>query len=405
MEKHFSFYFVVSSIDRIRQLFIYLWIPVIFPFRCSRIMYLILYHGIDNLEFWGAVIRLVSIAFTLLMLFKAMEWSDVARHRLGLFILWTTRVFFLILILEQTKQDRDANTIFSFITCFFLGGFATPNFSEYMALAILASLVRPGKLLMSHWPSYSEQIAEITYQHTLILALCIGVHWTVHSDIRREWLRSPSLRFDPEKPGTRADHDEGGERRNAEDEWDLLRDDYFSHADHMDMSAQAQQVFFATSHRWRGCRSGRGGVRRSGPPSRSGLPGRRTVCRGGIVRRTSSAPGRRAWSMRFFAHTHISLVDSNNGRNSAWRTKAFSHLHFADALPATTIHEPPPPLQPSACAFAAIQPRKCFPESLRASAASAPPPQALAHSPPPSPKNISPESVRRSCAFAERRRA
>ena len=202
-----------------------------------------------------------------------MEWSDIARHRLGLFILWTARVFFLIAILEQTKQDRDANTVFSLILSVFLGGFGIPNFFEYLALAILALLVRPCKLLMSHGPSYSEQIAEITYQHMLFLALCISVHWTIHSDMRREWLRSPSLRFDPEKPGTRADHDEGGERRNAEDEWDLLRDKYFSQADHMEMSAQAQQVFFL-QHRTDGEEVEAGAAASAGADRHPGAAGR-----------------------------------------------------------------------------------------------------------------------------------
>ena len=64
MERYFSFYFVVSNVDRIRQMFRYLWIPVIFPLRCFHIIYMILYQGIDNLEFLGAMEFFHSFYFT-----------------------------------------------------------------------------------------------------------------------------------------------------------------------------------------------------------------------------------------------------------------------------------------------------------------------------------------------------
>lgn len=241
METCYSQYFIETNYIRSRHVLAYFWIPVILPLRLSRCIYWILYpQEFDFLELKSAVFKFFIMAFSFLLVLRAETWGHIARNRLGLLQLWATRLLFMIAIFEQTRKDRNANIFFSLVFSIALGGFTNPRYSEYLAFAILISFARPAQLLISCNPSECSQIQEIAYQHALVLALCTSVHWTVHSDIRRGWLRSPALPVDSDRPGTCGVV--CGQPLPPEDGWDLLNDDYFSHADQVEMRAQALQV-------------------------------------------------------------------------------------------------------------------------------------------------------------------
>ena len=286
MEKHYVHYFVASNPDRSRQMLKYFWIPVILPLRFLRCVYWITYPGeFDYSDFWGAIFKFMAMVFTFIFVSRTKEWSDSARHKLGLFLLWMTRLFFLVAILEQSKRDRNANTFFAYVCLVCLGGFAVPMFSEYLALAIVISFVRPAQLLVSSSQNDSQIIQEIAYQHSLVLALCISIHWNVHSDLRRNWLRSPSKNFGPAVTGTSNNGKNGGGAAPAI-EWDTLPDNYFSPTDHAELCAQALQVPSSPHAAWRASLHSRFRAARAGAGRHRGAAGRPARLRAEVAPRT-----------------------------------------------------------------------------------------------------------------------
>ena len=250
MENHYIHYFLGSNPDRALQLIKYFWIPVILPLRIMRCVYWILYPGeFDYPEILGAIFKFIVAIIIFILVSKVRGWSESARQRVGLFQLSMVRLFCVVTILEQSKKDRNANTFFAYVCFLCLSGFIIPRYSEYLALAIVISFVRPVQMWLSY-SSDSQSIQEIAYQHTLVLALFISIHWTIHSDFRRDWLRSPSVHISHAVMGTRPING-GGAACAAE--WDMLQDDYFSHTDHLELSAQALQVSTRGALRLRQC--------------------------------------------------------------------------------------------------------------------------------------------------------
>ena len=250
MEQKFVCSFVESSIDRIRPV-VRFSIPVLLPLRISPLIMWIFSEDDDYIQRRTAIFctfQAVVEVLTLLVVLK--EWNCPTKQRLGLFFLWFTRLGLLTTI-YQMREERDIQVFANLVSFICIGGLTMPSYAEYLVLAFLVSYLWPlQKFFTTQQASSSDLVQEIIYQHTLVLALGISIHWAVHSDLRRTWLRSASANLELTtvvKPNRRVFKDSNEDEATSRSDWDQLRDGYFSNADRLATRVQALQVCWPTA--------------------------------------------------------------------------------------------------------------------------------------------------------------
>ena len=247
MEQKFVCSFVESSIDRIRPV-VRFSIPVLLPLRISPLIMWIFSEDDDYIQRRTAIFctfQAVVEVLTLLVVLK--EWNCPIKQRLGLFFLWFTRLGFLTTI-YQMREERDIQVFANLVSFICIGGLTMPSYAEYLVLAFLVSYLWPLQKILQ--ASSSDLVQEIMYQHTLVLALGISMHWAVHSDLRRIWLRSASANLQStttDKPNSQVLKSSSEDAAASTSDWDQLRDGYFSNADRLATRVQALQVCWSNA--------------------------------------------------------------------------------------------------------------------------------------------------------------
>ena len=250
MEQKFVHSFVGTSIDRIRPVVRFL-IPVLLPLRIFPLIIWIFSEDADDAQHHSAFFCTFQAAANILtFLVISKEWTCATKQCFGLLFLWLTRLGFLSTI-YQMREKRDIQVFATLVSMICAGGLMIPSYAEYLVLAFLVSYLWPlQKFFTTQQASSSDLVQEIIYQHTLVLALGISIHWAVHSDLRRTWLRSASANLELTtvvKPNRRVFKDSNEDEATSRSDWDQLRDGYFSNADRLATRVQALQVCWPTA--------------------------------------------------------------------------------------------------------------------------------------------------------------
>ena len=120
--------------------------------------------------------------------------------RLGIATLWIIRIFAMVVGLQQLGANHsDPQVMTALIGYLCVCGLGIPSFFEYLSIAFPLAFARPTLLCLFPGPD-PELVQQSLFQHTLILALGGCITFTVHSDCRRDWLRSSSAATQPAPP-------------------------------------------------------------------------------------------------------------------------------------------------------------------------------------------------------------
>jgi hypothetical protein len=269
MEKRFREHFVNSALDRARPILCYFWLPVAGTLRLLWLLYYLTFpYNIATLELVVMAGRIFLLVF-LGVVFSITNLTDYTKRRIGHSLIWILRAFALLILTQQyaTKSsDPDIITVLAGYVC--VSGIGFASFAEYLGISVILVCIRP-LLLYLHPSSPSESALEALFQNTLILALGVCTTFAVHSDCRRDWLRSAAS-SSPAAAGSAGRNPIGQRERRgvsgknalassqrrqkraaaaaaaataaAAGGWDLLVDGYFSDSDRAEEGIMAVQV-------------------------------------------------------------------------------------------------------------------------------------------------------------------
>ena len=188
-----------SCIDRIRPVICFLYVPVFGSIRLSSLAHSVFYGPmLGGAELYLAFIRLFSLIMLIILVSK--NWGSTSNYTRGLALLWIGRIGSLLAFQQQMVDDnRELQIMSSLISYVCVSGLIFPSFSEYLLFALMLSSLRPLYLILVLNPAQS--IFSVLYQRLLALTLGISITWTIHSQNRRNWLRSRKTQKDG-RPGT-----------------------------------------------------------------------------------------------------------------------------------------------------------------------------------------------------------
>ena len=191
LERRYQEFYLSTCVDRIRPFIYFLYVPIVGTIRMSMLV---------NSEFYGprlgkAEVMLLQIRLSILVILLILlskKWTIASNYRRGVFVFWLKRVTLILAAIQQMGRNSRDPQIMSTLVCFiFVGGLISPSFAEYISYSLVLTFLRPLYLSFSSSQSTSaDEILNILYQNTLILALGASIIWTVHADHRRDWLRS-----------------------------------------------------------------------------------------------------------------------------------------------------------------------------------------------------------------------
>ena len=236
MEINYRDYFIGSNADRLNRICRYFFL-VLIPLRAYPLIYWTFSPGsINNHEVLEALWKVIG-AFAIGGLFLiSKNWGRGSKYWLGFVFLGIIRVGWIVGIFQQVRGHSNSQTVTSFVSMVCISGFVMPNFVEYLCMACLVSYLRPLQICLTLQPAGDwALVRQILYQNTLILALGVSINWAFHSDLRRDWLRSPAVLGENSK--ARRSHEE-----KAAENWDALADAYFTDADRRELRSEALQV-------------------------------------------------------------------------------------------------------------------------------------------------------------------
>ena len=184
LERRYQNFSVSSCADRVYPIMCYALCPILLVIRLSYLVYSAWYGTGDMIT---TAIRLSLVMMVVFLVSK--NWSPASNYGRGLAILWITRTAFIIAIQHQVAgAPAELQYMATHVVCICTGGWFFYSFSEYLLFALSMSFVRP--LRLSLCSTAGESVLDVTYRHTLILALGVSIAWTIHADQRRDWLRS-----------------------------------------------------------------------------------------------------------------------------------------------------------------------------------------------------------------------
>jgi hypothetical protein len=205
MEQKYRQYFTSTTVTRSKPVLYYFWLPMVGSMRILWLVCLLIFpYNISFVEFFVLVMR-IFIFIVAAMLYR-IRWSESSMARLGSGTLWLIRMFAMVVGLQQLGANHnDPQVMTALIGYICVCGLGVPNFAEYLIIAVLLALVRPMHLYLSSQPE-PDLAQQSLFQHALILTLGVSITFTVHSDCRRDWLRSSSASAPNPAPRTRCRH-------------------------------------------------------------------------------------------------------------------------------------------------------------------------------------------------------
>lgn len=181
--------------------------------------------------------------------------------KLGTLSKWAGRIMLFLLAAQHLgTNNRDSQLIIATASILCCSGLVLPSFTEYLVFALTIPYIRPLRIYLSSDKGMdSDDFQQVIFQHTLLLALAISVSWTVHSDSRRDWLRSPvsfignrgSVSITGQRrlraslaSGRSSSHDfeSDGNAASASADWNAINDNYFSKSDLQELCAIVLEV-------------------------------------------------------------------------------------------------------------------------------------------------------------------
>ena len=185
MEVCFRKYYILTCRDRTWPI-LRIAIPISATMRFFWFIYW--YYHYNMMPFVEKLVGIVRIHLLIALLIVYLhKWHSSTLYHLGLALLWIIRSSSIFLILHQfgdTHGDPQVMMELVLVVCFF--GLFIPNFSEYLCFALPIPYIKPVSLFLAR----DKRAHEVAFQHTLILALGLSISAAVHSDSRRDWLRS-----------------------------------------------------------------------------------------------------------------------------------------------------------------------------------------------------------------------
>ena len=241
MERRFRQYFMQSFIDRSRLVLCYFWFPVLLSMRIYWLADWFL-NGRDV-----AFVDLIVETFRIFVLFATAPiflpgLSETGKHRISVCLCTLARIVPVMSLVQVFGDQSDPQAMTLLVSSLCFCGLGIPSFSEYICSALSVPFIRPVLLYFSASPHDTKLVYDVLFQHSLILALGLSINWTVHSDCRRDWLRSPAASIHEPKQTLSAAAARGGSRSVAG------RKSRPNEGHHVGISAQASKT--ATSHDW-----------------------------------------------------------------------------------------------------------------------------------------------------------
>ena len=272
MELRYRDHFLCTSIDRLKPILCFFWMPIISVMRTCWVVHWILYpHEKPWVEIVAGIIR-IFILITFIFIFCTVDKMKTKQKlRIGKMLVWVARILAFLVFMEQTSLDQgDPHMMAALACCLCLCGLGIPSFTNYILQSLPLPFIRP-LLLQYSANAHGADIGarEVLFQHLLIFGLGGSITWTIHADTRRRWLSSasdPVQRIRRPRPhsGASAARDSSLSASNwtrsracrrgkvvAETmmetvarghEWDLLDDGYFSETDLADQRSEALQA-------------------------------------------------------------------------------------------------------------------------------------------------------------------
>ena len=245
MEQRYQLNFHARCLDRTR-LVTFSIAPIIGTMRCIWLVYWSYnFENLPRLEMFLGSVRVME--FFAIMTIYLNKWSGLSAVRLSIGMLWMFRTLAILVFVHQLLGNHSDPQLMSelvLVACVL--GLYLPNFTEYVCYSLPMAYVRPffGHMVVATGQGHQD-VYQIAFQHTLILALGFTITWTIHSDSRRDWLRSANAPMPESRSREKRARSERGEPHVGgcpADEWDTLDDGYFAPADRALLRAAAMQA-------------------------------------------------------------------------------------------------------------------------------------------------------------------
>ncbi len=262
MESRYREYWASSCLIRNRPLIWHFWFPAILLVRALWLVYWFLYpYEVSTFDLIPTIVRLFVLLISSTIFLR--DWSSSAMLKFGIISKWASRTMLILLGVQHFGSNhRDSQLMMATASVMCCSGLVIPSFTEYLGFVLFIPYIRPMRIYMSSNDGLaSEQLHEVLFQHTLLLTLALSVTWTVHSDSRRDWLRS-SVSFGHETVMKRKSEGSSAGSRSTQQkkeldadssvsspEWDMIRDNYFSIADRQELRTTFLEVCLYLHHK------------------------------------------------------------------------------------------------------------------------------------------------------------
>jgi hypothetical protein len=258
MEERYQQYFIASFYDRASPFFRVFFLPFFVALRLFLLVcWLLDPWKVTPFEYLIMIPRIIFLVAGVFIFYN--KWDSSSKCKIGLYSLWLSRSMAALMVVQQAVIVEHSPQIMTGLVSYTLiCGMSVPYFVEYLCFAVSLPYIYPIRLYLA---GDYEQIPQILFQHTAILAFGLSINWTIHGNCRFEWLRFPAAitihqskerepagdacTMPPSTSGHSASptsDSDATENLELDHSWDQLDDGYFTDADRDEMRADATRV-------------------------------------------------------------------------------------------------------------------------------------------------------------------